>query len=606
METSVEQLKDQFCDFEDATNEARAQSEKARDYRDLKQWTAEEIATLEKRGQAPLVIPKIPAKVDFLVGLERQQRADPRAFPRTPEHEEAADAATDAIRFVADNVDFDQVASLAFEHGCIVEGYAAAIIEPVLRRNQVEIDVNFIPFDRFYFDPHSRRLDFKDADFMGMVTWMDISKAKRLYPDAKEKLSSIESQCVNGTFEDKPKWLNTKSKRVKVCQHYFIQEGVWHCAHFTDGAMLLEAKPCTLLNEFGEPDCPIEALSGYVDRNNNRYGLVHSLIGLQDEINHRRSKALHMLSMRQLWFEEGTVKDPNAMQRELSRPDGKVKFNPQALKDGRVQIQTMTDLAAGQTNLLAEAKAEIDSRGASSIIQGLDQTDLSGTAIKSLQNTAMLEIGPLMDAHRHWKRRCYRQIWNRIKQFWDEQRWIRVTDNEDNLKWVGLNKPVTRGEMIEQQMGQIPPEMQGDPRLNEVVEVQNNVAELDVDVIIDEAPDALTVQQEQFDKLAELAKVYGPQNVPFELMLRLSSLRNKDEIMEQLQGDPQMAAMQQQIQQIMQQLEMRNREAETAKTEAETVEAQADARRAMAEASQTELENELLQLFPDVQPNVNI
>ncbi|HAM76346.1 MAG TPA: hypothetical protein DCQ09_12075, partial [Alcanivorax sp.] len=133
-ELTVEQLRTQFEEFEDSTNEARALSEKARDYRDLKQWTGEQLEELKRRKQAPLVIPKIPAKVDFLVGLERQQRSDPRAFPRTQDHEQAADAVTDALRYVADNTEFDQVASEVFEQGLIVEGYAGAIIEPVMKR----------------------------------------------------------------------------------------------------------------------------------------------------------------------------------------------------------------------------------------------------------------------------------------------------------------------------------------------------------------------------------------------------------------------------------------------------------------------------------------
>ena len=168
-ELTVEQLRTQFEEFEDSTNEARALSEKARDYRDLKQWTGEQLEELKRRKQAPLVIPKIPAKVDFLVGLERQQRSDPRAFPRTQDHEQAADAVTDALRYVADNTEFDQVASEVFEQGLIVEGYAGAIIEPVMKRGQVEIEVNFIPFDRCYYDPYSRKRDFSDASYLGIV-----------------------------------------------------------------------------------------------------------------------------------------------------------------------------------------------------------------------------------------------------------------------------------------------------------------------------------------------------------------------------------------------------------------------------------------------------
>jgi len=622
-ELTVEQLRTQFEEFEDSTNEARALSEKARDYRDLKQWTGEQLEELKRRKQAPLVIPKIPAKVDFLVGLERQQRSDPRAFPRTQDHEQAADAVTDALRYVADNTEFDQVASEVFEQGLIVEGYAGAIIEPVMKRGQVEIEVNFIPFDRCYYDPYSRKRDFSDASYLGIVVWMDMAEAKRRYPKKADQITELQtSRSAGDTFDDKPKWVDGRRKRVKVCQHYFRHEGVWHVAHFTDQLFLMDAKPSPLVDEYGDPMCPIELVHGYITRDGERYGLVHSMLGLQDEINHRRSKALHMLSTRQLWYEQGAVPNARKVAEQLKLPDGAVEFPSGTLADGRAQIQSNTDLAAGQADLLREAKQEMDARGASNILQGINEQDLSGRAIRSLQNNAQLEIGPLMDAHRHWKKRCYRQIWSRIKQFWDEERWVRVTDDEDNLKWVGLNQPVTIGEQLQeqaeqgderaaqalQQMVQIQ-----DPRLNEPYTTRNNVAEIDVDIIIDEAPDTLTVQQEQFEVMTELAKVYGPQEVPFELILQLSSLRNKDAIMDKLKGDPQQAQMmaqvqqmQQQMQQMMAQLELAQKQADIQKTQAEVEETAADTEQTRIETDQKRLENATVRAFPDVAPNINI
>jgi hypothetical protein len=79
-----------FEESEDASLEARKDAERDRDYTDSKQLTADEIATLEKRGQPPQIDNRIKTKIDYLVGLEKQQRIDPRALPRTPMHEEEA------------------------------------------------------------------------------------------------------------------------------------------------------------------------------------------------------------------------------------------------------------------------------------------------------------------------------------------------------------------------------------------------------------------------------------------------------------------------------------------------------------------------------------
>ena len=92
----------------DATNLSRPLIERDRDYVDHKQWTSNEARTLQDRGQAAVVMNRIKPKVEFMRGLESQSRTDPKAFPRTPKHEDDAEAITDALRFVADNTDLDQ------------------------------------------------------------------------------------------------------------------------------------------------------------------------------------------------------------------------------------------------------------------------------------------------------------------------------------------------------------------------------------------------------------------------------------------------------------------------------------------------------------------
>jgi hypothetical protein len=105
VEGDVSKFDRQFRSFLTATQEARNNAERDRDFVDLKQWTTEEKATLVVRGQAPVVFDYVRAQTDYFIGMERDSRQDPKAFPRTQEHEDAADACTDAIRYVADKND---------------------------------------------------------------------------------------------------------------------------------------------------------------------------------------------------------------------------------------------------------------------------------------------------------------------------------------------------------------------------------------------------------------------------------------------------------------------------------------------------------------------
>ena len=46
-----------------------------------------------------------------------------------------------------------------------------------------------VPFDRLFWDPHSRKLDFNDARYKGIVIWMDRDQAYETWPDAEDLIS---------------------------------------------------------------------------------------------------------------------------------------------------------------------------------------------------------------------------------------------------------------------------------------------------------------------------------------------------------------------------------------------------------------------------------
>ena len=106
---------------EDTTASSRKISEKSRDYYDSKQYTAAEEEALKRRKQAVVVINRVKPKMDSLMGMEKGAKTTAKAYPRTPKHEKAADAATESVRFVLQDNFFDQVRSAAWEN-MIIEG----------------------------------------------------------------------------------------------------------------------------------------------------------------------------------------------------------------------------------------------------------------------------------------------------------------------------------------------------------------------------------------------------------------------------------------------------------------------------------------------------
>lgn len=570
---SVEKLVRQFEEAQDQGRDARAEAERDRDYYDGKQLTPEEVQTLEQRGQPPIVFNRIKPKIDSLLGFERKMRTDPKAFPRTPKHEQEADSITDAIRYVLDDQRWDVKRSEVAEN-LFVEGAGAITVTVREGRGGIDVVLNTVPWDRFYYDPYSRRRDFSDASYMGVVVWMDSEETEAQFGAEAAKLvdTTLENRDWSGeTYDDRPKdtvWLDSRRKRVRVCQHYWKQGGKWMHAIFCRGGFLMPPAESPYKDEDGNPECCIVATSSYVDRDNNRYGAVRQMVSPQDEINKRRSKALHYLNSRQVIADDGAVPDVQQAKIELAKPNGWVTKNPGM----ELQVNDPIQMAAGEMQLLAEAKAEIDASGVNPALEG-DLKAPSGRAVEALQQAGLAEMAVMFDALRDHGWRTYRAVWNRIRQYWTDERWIRVTDDERNLRWVGLNAP-QKDEMGMPVMGP-----DGQPML------QNPVAELDVDIVMYDAPDSINIQSEQFEMLTEMWKA-APDRIPLEMVIEASTLRNKEKLIEAIKAPQQPNPEAMQVQQ-------RGAMAEIAETESKAAKNFADADKTNAEAQRMALEGQM-------------
>lgn len=567
----------------DLTSEAREGSEKGRDYYDCYQYTAEETAILHRRKQPIITVNRVKRKIDAMVGIEQRSRVDPRALPRNPGDEQAADLATKALCFVEETQRLDEKRSSAFEN-LLVEGYGGVDVcaEPI--RGQMEPAIKRLRWEEIFFDPFSREKDFSDAGYIGVMKWMALDQAaafvgKFYQGEDLEDLLDVSSPATEQgeTYEDRPakeaglQWVDKKQKRVRFAQMYYRVGDTWMLAIFNGkGVFYNDQSP--YLDEHGAPACSMILMTAYIDRENRRYGMMRDLIPLQDEVNKRRSKLLHQLNSRQTMGIKGSV-DVAATKRQLALPDGHVEFDA-AYAEGNIkpfEIISQTDQIQGQFNLLQESKSEIDMLGPNASLLGQLEGQQSGRAIMAQQNAGMAELAPIYDSLRDWTERVYRAIWARIKQFWTEPRWVRITEETEAPQFIGLNQPT---------MGPQGPVM------------MNPVAEIDVDIIIDQAPEYATLRAEQFEKLAELAQSGFP--IPPRVIIEASDLRDKRKILEMMEGDPQAAAMQQQLQQRGAEAEIATKETQAEKNKASAMKDLASIGQLQAQAAKTEMETRIM------------
>ena len=512
------------------TNKRREMDEQrsARQYYHDKQWTDAEIERLKKRGQQPTVRNRIKRKIDFLRGVEHRLRRDPKAYPRTPKHEASADTATAALRYACDKSRWEKVSSDCMSCG-LIDGIGVIFIgiergDPKMRNAAT---------DRFFYDPRSMEPDFSDARYMGLHLWFDVDEAVDRWPQHKARLESmVDANNVQMTGfvseqDHGQQWGDFENRRVRVVEFWEkksmapLKGGFgWHYCYFT-GETDLESGWSPYIGENGEPDCPYEAWSPYVDEKGDRYGMIRTMKSVQDEINYSASKLLHRIATDRFFYEDGAIEDVDELGRQLARPDGKIRISrgewgkTVGIVDPSLKIQ-------GEGERFQMAAAEIENLGPNPGLVGKGEgvDGASGRALLAQRDSGMTELSPIFERHRDWKLRVYRKLWHRARQAWTAEKWINITDDAGATEFVKLN---------DYQINQQTMQLQG----------QNVVSEIDVDIILNEGPDTITMNEELMQTLSNLGEAaLTPLG---KVMIELSNAPNKERLlkmMDEVQAPP--------------------------------------------------------------------
>lgn len=542
----------------------------ARRYYNCRQWTEEEINILRRRKQPIVTDNRIARKIDFLVGVEQRMRRDPKAAPRTPMDEKGADTATAGVRFACDINNWEQLASHTAHDG-FTNGIGVIWLGEKRCKEGYDPHMKHVEVDRFFYDPRSMLPDFSDARYMGVHLWLDVEDVKTQYPDLADQIDDLIDRTggvtIFATEEDHAEqWGDFERKRVRVVEMYEKRPmenspsgTAWFYTKFS-GSVMFDQMWSPYLDDYGLPDCPYMAWSPYVDERGDRYGLIRNMKSMQDEINHRRSKLLHRTSVRQVQMQKGVVEDVDYTREQLAKPDGIVEH----AGEWGVNIGIIDDSKEikGETELLLQAESSLENLGPNPglIGKGGGVADQSGRAILAQRDSGMTELSPVFDRLRDWKLRVYRKMWSRIKQLWTGDRWIRITDDNNAPAFLGLNQPA-----------------QYDPQTGEMIQAHTFISEIDVDIIMEEGPDVVVMQEELMQTLSQLGEAaLTPLG---KLMIELSNVPQKDRLLKLLDKanapDPATAQMQARLARLEEMLKAATVDEKVAAVEAKRAETMA-------------------------------
>lgn len=538
----LRKLRKQFESYATAKADEIDEQRNAWRYYHSLQLTDAQKKVLKGRGQPQIIFDRLSRKMDGLIGTIRRLRTDPKAFPRTPNQEEGAEVATQVIRTICDQSDFE---SIEAECGRDAAVAGIGVSEKILTtgdHGDPDILFGYVDPRTYFYDPRSVRPNFDDRRFDGVYKWADKDEIEELIPGASEKLSQAGDDGSFFTAFDSDReilWLDEKN-RYRLVDHWYIEGGMWRsCLHV--GSVLLAKSDSPFFDRLGKSRPKFNAFANLIDGEGVHYGYIRRLKGPQDAMNQHRSKALHIMNTRQLKIRKGIFDNIETLRKEAARADGVLEW----LNDpAEIEVIDGAQEFLKQTQYYEDAKQEIETFGPNPALLGDMGQSASGRAYAMAQQAGLAELGPFLKNYRMWKLDQYQDGWCAAQRYWTSERFLRVTDDEELAKFLQVN-----GTGFDQY---------GQPAL------VNVLGAIDVDIVISEGPDTETVMGDVFDLLSSMANSKMP--IPPTVMIEASNLpgsekRRLTKLMNQPDPAKQQAA----------QLELQGKAAENQETQSRTM-----------------------------------
>lgn len=474
--------------------ENRFQMQVDEDYFDHIQWSLEEIAELENRGQAPLVFNLIQTSINWILGTQRRAPQDYKVLPRRKDGLQSAERKTELLRYLRDVNHSNHHVSMAFADtvkaglGWLETGQGDPADGPrVYDRRE--------SWRNMLWDSRAQEMDLSDARYVSRMKWLDLDIAAAMFPDRigilekskEDRLLAAGQSDYGDDASDSQEQDNHGSvgsevtaggayirDRIRCIEMWFKRpmavpvlnggqfrgeifdewsRGHWEELKYERAGLVMKDRQVmhvAVFTEFGMLDFrqspyrhnqfPFTPIWGYRRaRDGMPYGAIRGMRGPQKDLNKRASKALHHLSTVRVTVQEGAVDDIEELRDEAGRPDAVIVHK---LGAPPPKIDANTEVAASHMQLMdVDARMIQSVGGVTDENLGRSTNATSGKAIIAKQDQGSLATSTFFDNLRYAAALHGEKTMINIEQFFSEQDQIRITDSRGNPQWVDLNDP---------------------------------------------------------------------------------------------------------------------------------------------------------------------
>ena len=275
---------------------------------------------------------------------------------------------------------------------------------------------------------------------------------------------------------------------------------------YCEGFVLQETRSPYKHNRF-----PFVPFWGYrKKRDGSSYGVIRNVRDPQDDLNKRRSKALHILATNKAIVDDNAVDDWDEFADELNRPDGIMK------KRTGTQIELIRDnaIADQHIGLMEQDRGYIQyASGVSDDMMGRKTNAVSGVAIQSRQNEGFALTMELFDNARFSVQLAGELQLSLIDQFYTKEKKVRIVGPSGETEFVAINAT--------------------DPETGMPI---NDITATQADFVVDTANYATTVRQAMFESFGEMMTKLPPEisMAILDLWVELSDLPGKEQMVQRI------------------------------------------------------------------------
>lgn len=482
----------------------RAERAEDDDYYDNKQWSDEDAAVVEERGQKAIVYNVISASVDWITNTEKRARADFKVLPRRKDDAKPATRKTELLKYLSDCNHTPHHRSRAFEDavksglGWVEDGVDEdSDNEPLYSR--------YASWREMLHDSRCQQYDIEDSRYLFRSKWIDLdillamfkTRHRLLHDSAQhadaflgadaygddamdageqedEYTARTGSDLITGYHRQRVRtieaWLRIPVDTVRLRGGSFSgevfdphspghewslaeEQGVrkvsktamrMHVAILTPVGMLWFSESPYRHNRF--PFTPVWGKRR--GRDGMPYGLVRGLKGMQDDINKRASKALYILSTNKIIMDEDALPkdmDLEDFRAEAARPDAILLKKA----GSSMNLNAETQLSQYQLEMMSRSIQLIQqSSGVTDELLGRKTNAVSGKAIQSRQDQGSMATGHFFANQRlATTLQGEKQLAN-VEQFMTEQKSFRITNQRGNAEFVEVNDGLPENDIV--------------------------------------------------------------------------------------------------------------------------------------------------------------